>query len=253
MSETDEISGFLSEFSASLSQDTQEAFQRRINAERMIKLLSDELIEQHEAESIRVLPDRRLAGKDAADFLVQVDDYDLRLILLDAPEGKLSVTPDHLREWADLLEANPSTNLVIAVWTDDELSALSFSMAQLQSLTKSPEQLRKVLAEVRPLRQVISDVIRHQIKIWDVAKDLAGKPSAQSRDIYSVFAEKISRAIDVEVNRHYRTEERLQAARNYPYEQEKRAILSVLQEALSGTSSKDLQMRLTSLPRRGVQ
>lgn len=253
MNDNASLDGFLSELTASLSQDSREAMVRRVNAERLMNILAKQLVDQHEAESIRILPDRRLAGEISADFLVQVDDYDLRLVLLDIPEEKPSVSLDQLQGWVNLLEANNSTDLIIAVWTDDELTSLPFSMAQLHSAIKSTEQLQQMLGEARPLNQVISDVIRHQVKIWDVAKDLADKPSTQSRDIYSIFAEKINLSIDTEVNRRYRIDERLRAARNYPSDQEKKVILSVLQEALSGGSAKELHKRLTSLPHLGEQ
>ena len=45
--------------------------------------------------------------------------------------------------------------------------------------------------------------------------------------------------------------ERLKAAQDFPYQKEKQAILSILEDALEGKSAKELERDLTRLPRRG--
>lgn len=253
MNDNTPLDGFLNELMASMSQDSRDGMMRRVNAERLIKLIAENLVEKHEAESIRVIPDNRLTTQDAADYLVQVDDYDLRLILLDTQNGKITLSEDLLQEWITLLEANPSTTILIVVWTDDELSSIPFTMRGLKSALDSPEQIKKMPKIAKPFEQVISEVIHHQTKGWKIPKFDSSQPSTSRRDLYSIFSEKIIRAIDIEANRRYRTEERVKAAQKFPYEQEKRAILSILQEALDGISATDLQKRLTNLPRRGEQ
>jgi hypothetical protein len=71
--------------------------------------------------------------------------------------------------------------------------------------------------------------------------------------LYTIFSQKVISAIDNEAGRRYRTEERVKAARNFPGEQEKRVLLNVLREALDGATSKELESKLTKLPRRGEQ
>lgn len=253
MSDNTLLDGFLNEMMASMSQDSQDAMMRRINTERLIKLALENLLEQHQAESIRILPDQRLTNQDAADFLIQVDDYDMRLVLLDAPEGKPGLDVNQLNEWCKLLETNPSTTTVLAVWANDDLSTIPFSLRRLATMLESPEQIGKLLKIAKPFEDVISEVIQHQTKGWKIPRIERNKPAAANRDIFTTFSETIAQAIDVEANRRYRTDERLRAAQNFPYQQEKKAILSILQSALDGQLAAELEKRLTTLPRRGEQ
>lgn len=251
MNDNSKLDGVMNEMMASLSQDSREGMMRRINSERLIKLTVENLVEKHEAESIRVLPDNRLTDQEAADYLVQVDDYDLRLILLDTPDGKVEVTEQLMQGWITLLESNPSTTILIVAWANDDLSAIPFTMKRLKSVVESKEQIKKISAIAKPFELVISEQIQRQTKGWKIPKIDQNKPSTSQRDLYSIFSEKIISAIDNEANRRYRTEERVKAAKNFPAEQEKRAILSILRDALEGVSSKELEKHLISLPRRG--
>jgi len=251
MSDHNSLDGLMNEFMATLSQDTQEAMLRRVNAERMIRLYAEQIIDQHQAESIRILPDQRLAGEAVADFLVQIDDYDLRIVLLDSADGKPKLTTDQLEKWLDLLEDNPSTAIMIVVWTTNELLALPFSMIKIKTLMQFPEQIEDLLKEASPLELIIPEIILRQVKKWEIDEDLSRKPETRGRDIYSIFAEKIGQAIDDEANRRYRNVERLKAAQEFPYQKEKQNILTILSDALEGKSAKELEILLTRLPRRG--
>jgi len=251
MSDQNSLDGFVNEMMASMSQDNRDAMMRRINAERLIKLVAEKLVELHEAESIRVIADNRLIMQNAADYLVQVDEYDLRLVLLDTMGKKPILAIDLLQEWVSLLQANPSTTALIAVWANDELSSIALSMRRLQYLIEQPSELGKLPQNLDTFENVISTVIRKQTKSWKIPKIEANKPSSGKRDLFSVFSEKIISAIDAEANRRYRTEERLKAAQKFPAEQEKQAILKILQEALDGKPAKELEKRLVSLPHRG--
>lgn len=245
------LGGFTNELLASLSQNSRNALLRRINAERLIKLLANQLIEKHEAERIRVIPDQQLSGQDLADYLIQVDDYDLRLILLDAPDGKPVITEKLLQEWNILLEGNSSTTVLIVVWTSDDLLAIPFTMRRLKSALEKPKQIGKLQKIAEPLEKVISDVILRQTKGWKIPKYDLTQPTIVRRDLYSIFSEKIVRSIDEEANRRYKVEERVKAAQKFPFEEEKQIVLSILQDALDGKSEDELQKRLITLPHRG--
>ena len=247
------LDGFLNEMMASLSQDSREAMLRRVNAERLIKLLASQLVEQHAAERIRIIPDSRLSEQDAADFLIQVDDYDLRVIMLDTPDGKPAVTEKNVLDWIALLESNPSTVVLIAVWANEELSAIPFSMRQLKVMLEKPDQMNKVLKSAKPFGQIISDLIQKQTKGWKIPEITKSETMTSGRDLFSTFSEKIIQSIDAEATRRYLIKERVKAAEKFPFEQEKRAILGILKSALEGESSDDLKDRLINLPRRGEQ
>ncbi len=253
MIENSEFDKIVNELSASLSKESRGAMMQRINTERLIKLLFEDLVEKHEAESIRILSDNRLTDQESADYLVQVDDYDLRLVLLDTPDGKVKITEKLLQHWVALLEANPSTTVLIAVWTNDELSSIPFTTRRIKSIIESKDKIEKIAEIAKPFDYTISDVIHRQTKGWNIPRIEQNQPSTGKRDLYSLFSEKIISAIDYEASRRYITEERVKAAQNYPADQEKRVLLNILREAIDGASAKELEDRLIKLPRRGGQ
>ncbi|WKZ40021.1 MAG: hypothetical protein QY328_17320 [Anaerolineales bacterium] len=251
MSENTSFDGFLNEMMASMSQDTREAMMRRVNAERLIKLSVENLVEKHEAESIRFILDNRLTEQESADYLVQVDDYDLRLVLLDAPGGKVNITKELLQQWLELFETNPSTTVLIAVWVNDELSSIPFTTRRIRSIIEVESKITKIADIAKPFEEIISEVIHKQTKGWKIPEIESKQPTNEKRDLYSIFSKKITNAIDHEAGRRYLNDERAKAAKNYPAEQEKRVLLSILREAIDGATDKELEEKLTKLPRRG--
>lgn len=247
------IDGFLSEFRASLSQPTGDAVFRRINAERLLRLLADEFIESHEAERIRILADNRLAGKPGADFLMQIDDYDVRLEFLDSPSGKPVLAQDRLGYFSKMLEDNPSTVAIVLVWTTDDLQSIALSDRRVRHLSQHPEDLSKLLQESKPLHEVLKAIVGRQMKQWEFDLARAPRSTAQPADIRRLFEQAIGEAIDAERDRSYRNVERKLAAQQFPAEEEKRLIFGVLKEALGGTVAKELVPMLTRLSRRGAK
>lgn len=252
MSESqDNINGFISEINASLQQSDPSAFLRRVNAERLLVLIVKELIDEHQAESIRILPDNRLTDNSGVDFLLQVDDYDLRLELLDTPDDILRLNSENLDASIQLLEENPSTLALILVWSTDALLAIPLSLTRIRYLSQNNNKIVELLQQAQPLKEVISELIQRQIKIWDVDLTKFSKTTGQSIDLYKIFSEEIGKAIDAEMHRKYLLEERRQAAQQFPYQQEKQLILSVLQDALKGIEADKLSEHLTRVSKRG--
>jgi hypothetical protein len=87
---------------------------------------------------------------------------------------------------------------------------------------------------------------------WEFEKLLSQKTDLPGRDIYEIFAARIGQAIDDEANRRYRKSERLRAAKVFPYQEEKQAILSILKAALEGKSTRELEQRLVQFPPQGA-
>jgi len=247
----DNINGFISEINASLQQSDPSAFLRRVNAERLLVLIVKELIDEHQAESIRILPDNRLTDNSGVDFLLQVDDYDLRLELLDTPDDILRLNSENLDASIQLLEENPSTLALILVWSTDALLAVPLSLTRIRYLSQNNNKIVELLQQAQPLKEVISELIQRQIKIWDVDLTKFSKTTGQSIDLYKIFSEEIGKAIDAEMHRKYLLEERRQAAQQFPYQQEKQLILSVLQDALKGIEADKLSEHLTRVSKRG--
>lgn len=248
-----ELNKIMNEMMASLSEGSREAMMRRINSERLIKLAAENLVEKHVAESIRVIPDNRLTEQDSADYLIQVDDYDLRLVLLDAPDGNVTVTKELLQQWLELFESNPSTTVLIAVWTNDELSTIPFTTRRIRSIMDIESKIKKISEIAKPFEDIISEVIYKQTKGWKIPELVSKPPTNEKRDLYSIFSKKITSAIDHEAGRRYINDERAKAAKNYPSEREKKVLLSILREAIDGASDQELEEKLTKLPRRGEQ
>jgi hypothetical protein len=243
---------FLSEFTASLKQSGGDAVLRRINAERLLRFIAEELIESHQAERIRVLADNRLAGESGADFLLQIDDYDIRLEFLDAPNGKPELRTDQLPALMNLLEDNPSTVALVLVWTTDDLQALAMSLSEIQK-ARGARQLAAMLKETQPLRGALREIVSQQTKRWDIRIEQKPQSSAEPADIRRLFESAIGQAIEAERDRSYKLTERKTAAKHFPIEEEKRVIFQALKEALGGANAQDLVPLLIHLPRRGAK
>ncbi len=247
------MSDFLSEFTHSLTQPNGDAVLRRINAERLLRLLADEFVEAHQAARIRILPDNRLVGEAGADFLMQIDDYDIRLQFVDAPRGVPEFELNQLPAVQNLLEDNPSTVALVLVWTTDDLKALELSMTRIRYVLGNPDRIDSLLQQTRPLPDVLRDLVNRQVKLWEIGLEEKPHTSVQSTDMRQMFERAIAEAIDAERQRSYRHTERKMAAQNFPADEEKRLMLFVLSEALNGVPSADLENRLTRLTRRGAK
>jgi hypothetical protein len=245
------VDSLLAELKASLSQVGGEAALRRINAERLLLLLADEFMESRQADRIRILPDNRLAGEPGADFLLQIDDYDIRLQFLDAPEGVPLLNAEQLPDFLNLLEDNPSTVALILVWTTDDLHAVPLSVLRTRFLAQHPDRLIALKAEARPLPEVLRTLVERQTKSWEAGLDKAPHTAAKATDMRRLFEEAIGDAIETERGRSYRYAERKLAAQRFPVEEEKRLIFSVLGEALEGASAQEMARRLTRPSQRG--
>jgi len=253
MSEQEPLSvdGLLSELKASLSQPSGEAALRRINAERLLHLLAEEFMETHQAERIRILPDRRLVGEPEADLLLQIDDYDIRLQLLDAPENKPVLAVGQLSQLLGLLQNNPSTITLILVWTTDDLLSVPLKVSDIHLLHENPNHLPHLLASAQPLLDVLGEVVARQSKVWETKLDTTPRSETMPGDSRQLFEEAFGKAVEVERQRSYKFPARKEAAQRFPVEREKQVILEILKEAINGEGSESLKKRLIRLPRRG--
>lgn len=225
---------------------------RRASAERKFVLLIDELMAELQ-EKIRVLSDNRLAGKSGADFLIQVDDYEFRVALIDAPENVLVLAKERLQSSVALLEDNPGTLALIFAWTTDDLRAVPLSFARIQYLLQNSERIPSLVRQAKPVKDVIIDVIQRQIKVWDVNLEKTQLSTGPEVDVLQIFFEEVGKAIDKEMHRSYRNEERSQAAKTYPYLQEKQFLVSVLEDALQGADVNQMVDKLVRVTHRGVR
>ncbi len=248
-----DVQSLLAELKASLSQPAGDAVIRRINAERLLHLLIEEFIDSCQAERMRILSDNRLVGEAGADFLLQIDDYDVRVELLDAPEGAPTIDTAHLPRLVALLEDNPSTVALILAWATDDLLAVDLPLSQLRTVAEHPDRLKDLLANARPLPQVLQDVVAQHTKLWDVGLERASRPVTSPADLRRLFESAIGEAIEAERTRSYRSAERRLAASEFPLERERRRILDALAQALAGAEAPELVPTLTRIKRGGKQ
>ena len=247
------IEGFISEINASLQQSDPNAFLRRVNSERLLILTIHELIEEHKTEQIRILTDNRLAGDTGADFLLQVDDYDFRLELIDIKDTRLDIPAENFANYISLLEENPSTLDLIVVWCTDDLLAVPLSLTRLYYLQRNADKIAYLISQAQPVKKILKDLIERQTKIWSVGTGELPQTTGQGIDLYKTFSEEIGKAIDSQMHRRYLVEERKQAAKQFPYQEEKQLILSVLQDALKGVEAEKLSERLGRVQKRGAK
>ncbi len=238
-----------SESEATLSNAGGDVALRRINAEQMLHMLAVEFAEAYEAERVRVLPDSRLAGRAGADFLLQIDDYDVRLQLLDGTGDKIELSTKQLTTYLQILEDNPNTVAVLLVWTTDDLKSVPLSVARIRYLQDRPGRLRALLAKPAPLSDILVMIMSHQLKQWDLRLDQLAPAVAPATDLRRLFQIELAKAVQTEEKRSYINIARKQAAANYPRSKEIQLLESVLDAALTRATRSNLQEQLLRLGR----
>lgn len=245
------IDGFLSELMATLSDEDGEVILRRINTERLIRFVAEEFAEAREDESVRILSDARIVGETDADILIQVDDYDIRIQLVDTPSNTPDLDVPQLVQFHETLHANPSTVVLIVVWTTDDLAAIPLTVSSISRLIDEPNSIEGELAKAKPLGTVLGNVVNSQSKLWDTKLDKARKKPFGRIDAHKQFINEFEQAVVTECKRSYRSIFRKEAAEDYPSSDELQIIRQCLQEALAGGTVEDLLCQLTKLGVRG--
>lgn len=247
------VDSFLAELKASLSEASGDSVLRRINAERLLRLLAEEFVQSHQADRIRVMPDNRFAGEPGADVLVQIDDYDVRLEFVDSADGPLELDAGLMPHFLKQLEENPSTVALVVVWTTDDLRSVPLTVTRIRHLSQDASRVRQLLSAAKPLPEVLREIVARQMRHWDVPWEEVPRSSVQPAGLRQLFEGAIEGAIELERDRSYRFTERKLAAERFPIDAEVRLVLAVLNDALNGAPADAMVSRLTRLPRRGVR
>lgn len=199
-----------------------------------------ELVDSQQSTQIRVLTDAF-----DTEVVIQIDEYDFRLLLLEAPENEPRLALEHLSEYQQLLEANPSTVALLLTWATDELLTIPLTIARIRFLYQHPRMLPRLLRRARPLLAVLQNLITRQINEWEKGLDLSQRAIDEPIDVRQVFALSLEEAFHKERKRQYRQPARKEAAHRFPLQSEKHAILAVLDQALNGESAHNLVRLLT--------
>ena len=214
-----------------------------INTESLQQFLQEELNEFHLANRVHILSDT----ESEKHFLLQIEDYDIRLNFLEAPKPSLNL--EQLSQLNQLLAENPNTVALIVVWATEDLQSIPFSTTRIQHLTQYPQQVSKLIPTAKPLATVIKALIARQLKSLDIHLEPTHCGTTQATDIRRVFEQAMMSAIQTQQKRSYIYTERQRAARQFPVAEEQQFILSVLDKALEGKSSQELVPYLINVGR----
>jgi hypothetical protein len=217
-------------------------------AKSILQRKLQEWIESQESTESRVLTNMALAGSFDGEVVIQIDEYDFRLLLLEASENEPSqcarrsprLALEQLSEFQQILQSNPSTVALLLTWATDELLTIPLTIARIRFLHQHPRFLPRLLRGARPLLAVLQNLMTRQVKEWERGLDLSQRAIDAPIDVRQVFAASLEEAFQKERKRPYRQPARKEAAHRFPLQSEKRAILAVLDEALKGKSAHNL-------------
>lgn len=249
---TDSFDDFMSQISASLQSPSGDVALRRINAERVLRLMLDEIVQQRHDLQIRVLTDNRISGYSGADILMQVDDYEIRIELKDVSENSPTLSMGELAIYKKIFEENPSTEALVIAWIADDLPSQSLSLVTIDSLINE-ELINDFIKNARPLSDVVQEILSNQMKVWEDIPSLSANTSDTTTNIANIFSAYFKDALKDEQERSFKLEEKKIAVRNFPEKRETDLVKSVLQDALKESSVEKLSDRLSQLPKRGAK
>ncbi|MGE5221435.1 MAG: hypothetical protein ACM3PY_03300 [Omnitrophica WOR_2 bacterium] len=245
------LDDFISEISASLEGSSGEVVLRRINTERVLHLALEEIVQQRHDLQIRVLADSRIAGQSGADLLMQIDDYEIRLALIDAPVGNPELIPGQLNGFRGVFEENPSTEVMVLTWTTEDLLSQKLNLEIIEYLIAHPDQIAFFLEKSRPLNDVIADILASHMKVWDFILEPPAGGSFASGDISKLFEDHFKKNLEMERERSFKNIERKAAALRLDEKKEISILNNALEDALQGQLARSLASRLTQFTRRG--
>lgn len=221
---------------------------RRVEVARRLRLVLEDLARRYPTHRVRSIASSR-SGDGGPETLLQVDDFELRLDLLDAADGLPRLERSDLARLRQVLIDSPGTLCLILFWPTDDLLAVPLSVKRLLFLLANPDRLAHLLASAQPLDRVLDAVLKGQLRAWDADLDLAWRGQSQPSDARRKFAEALAAAIEAERRRAYRTAERREAGDRFPVQSETQTILEALDATWRGARLDEVVARLTRLHR----
>lgn len=241
---------FFSEISASLHEESGEASLRRINTERILKLVLDDIVAQRHDLQIRVLNDRRISGDIGADILMQIDDYDIRVEILDTPDSLMSLYRDQVIRFQSIFEDNPSTEILVITWTTQDLHSIYLTLNQIDQLSTHPDQIISLVQTAKPLASVINEILENRIKVWGKMLTAPQEKGTSVSDIRKLFEDHFRTCLEEERNHSFILDERKKAAVSLSEKDAVMLLMDVLDQALNGEDMEKLAQRLSHVPQR---
>lgn len=243
----DSFDDYLAEISASLLGTSGEAALKRINSERMISLAFEEIVQYYPESHIRFLTDNRIAGQSGADMLMQIDDYEIRIELVDTTNEKPEIKPEQLENFKKIFIDNPSTEALVIVWTTDDLCSLQLTLSDIDRFTMNPNLMTKYMSKGEPFTETIKDILAKFLKVWETQGFSTEYSGGKKLNIQNKFNNYLERNLAVERGRRFTKEEKKLAVKQISEKNEIDKIQSVLTYALQGSKSDSLTSQLIKL------
>ena len=247
----DSFDDFLAQVSASLTSSSGEAALRIINAQRNLRLILDEIVQQRHDLQIRVISDSRISGDAGADVLMQIDDYEIRVELIDVPNLVPDLTTEKLKRFRQIFVDNPSTEALVITWAVDEMLSQRLSLITIDYLIENDKRIEDFVQKAKPLSDVVQEILVSQMRMWDDIPSLTPKDGGVCTDVSEIFLKHFADELSSERERSFKIEEKKRAISQFPEKRETDILKGVLQDALDESSTEELATRLAQLPRRG--
>ncbi len=204
--------------------------------------------ERHPDKRMRVLSDGQLRGGEEALYLLQVDDYDIQVLVVRAPGGEIGLEEGVLGRVGQLLEDGLRSEAIILAWETEDLPSIPFNYTRIDYLRRNPIRLGTLLKQAVALDAALDMVLKGQSRVWHLeAADEEGM-DGPPLDARRLFQTRWSAYVDAECRRAYRNLPRREAAEKFPLSREEALLMSALDGAFEGLSSGQIAAVLARLP-----
>lgn len=252
MNKKQSIEDVFSEIRASLDTPEDQSILKRIDFERLLKMSLEEIVDRFDTHQVRVLSDLHIAGKTGADLLVQIDDYEVRIEILEQLSKDEKISGNQLEVYKRVFEENPSTQFLILTWVSDDITSIVFSLQDILTLEEEPDEFDKLLSNSKPLSENLENIIVSQLKNWDTEISFMGDKKKQSVDLKKKeFQDNLPNSINHQINKQYRNPEKIEAVSTYSVREESNLIKDALNIALSGESAESISKIFSRIKKGG--
>lgn len=238
MSRKPERSRFLMELKAKLASETSEEMIARIEAERAIH---DILVELSDSYDFRVVEDYRYATREeeqGTDFILQMEDFELRLIVEYSPTGTPNLSANDLRALRKILESSQSTIALAVVWAAPDLPTLVITQGLVEFLLAEEQEIVEFVKSALPLKDAILRFVDKQTKSWGLRQVERLSAEEILPDTEAILQRRLREELGRESTRPYKLERKVAAQKRISHE-DVEAIARIFEE--SRKTSKDAE------------
>ncbi len=207
-------SRFLMELKAKLASETSEEMIERIQAEQAVQ---DVLLELSDSHDFRVVEDYRYTtGEEEkrTDFILQVEDFELRLIMEYSPTGRPTLTANDLRAVSKILESSTSTIALAVVWAASDLPTLVITQGLVEFLLADGQETAKFVKTALPLKDAILRFVDRQTKGWGLRRVERVPAEEMLPDAQTILERKLREELGRESTRAYKLERKVAAQKS---------------------------------------